>query len=287
MEARERELVALVSERTRRLEEEKARSEKAMTAAQEADRVKSLFLASTSHELRTPLSSILGYGELLEDELVEAGLQRLVPDLRKIQGAARHQLELINNLLDLSKIEAGKMTIGRETFPVAGAVEEVSSMVVPLVERNRNALTVEGLEEIGSMDGDPTRVKQILFNLLSNAAKFTNEGSITVSCHRDAANGLARITFLVADTGIGMSAEQLSRIFQPFSQADPQTSKKYGGTGLGLAISRRLCEMMGGEISVESEPGKGTTFRVDLPAQPPTDATGTGDVAAVAPASSS
>ena len=157
------------------------------------------------------------------------------------------------------------MTIGRETFPVASAVEEVSSMVVPLVERNHNALTVEGLEEIGSMDGDSTRVKQILFNLLSNAAKFTNDGTITVSCQRDAANGLARITFLVADSGIGMSAEQLSRIFQPFSQVDASTSRRYGGTGLGLVISRRLCQLMGGDITVESERGNGSTFTVFLP----------------------
>ncbi len=281
---------AAIKLRTARLQEERRRGEElrlARDAAEEANQKKSDFLARMSHELRTPLNAILGYAEILQDELAERDFGELVPDVQKVSAAGRHLLVLINDVLDLSKIEAGKMTIGRETFPVAGAVEEVSSMVVPLVERNRNALTVEGLEEIGSMDGDPTRVKQILFNLLSNAAKFTNEGSITVSCHRDAANGLARITFLVADTGIGMSAEQLSRIFQPFSQADPQTSKKYGGTGLGLAISRRLCEMMGGEISVESEPGKGTTFRVDLPAQPPTDATGTGDVAAVAPASSS
>ncbi len=265
MEARERELVALVSERTRRLEEEKARSEKAMTAAQEADRVKSLFLASTSHELRTPLSSILGYGELLEDELVEAGLQRLVPDLRKIQGAARHQLELINNLLDLSKIEAGKMEVHVERVDLAALASEVAALVQPLASRGSNRLLVDVPDELGTILTDATKLRQCLINLLSNACKFTERGVVSLHAARDA----GRLRLTVTDTGPGIAPEQVERLFAPFTQADGDGPRRHGGTGLGLAITRRLCRLLGGDVTVQSRPGEGTRFTIDLPIDGP------------------
>ena len=177
----------------------------------------------------------------------------------------RDSLVLINDVLDLSKIEAGKMTIGRETFPVAGAVEEVSSMVVPLVERNGNTLEVAVASGPGSLCQDRLRVQQVLYNLLSNATKFTEKGRITLAVGPAEQDGLAGVRFAVADTGIGMSPGERARLFQPFSQVDASTSRKYGGTGLGLVISRRLCQLMGGDITVESERGKGSTFTVFLP----------------------
>jgi signal transduction histidine kinase/DNA-binding response OmpR family regulator len=235
--------------------------EVARAAAEGANHTKSAFLASMSHELRTPLNAIIGYGELLAEEAEEAGHEEYLPDLTKIQKAARHLLALINDILDLSKIEAGKLELSPETFDVSDLVQEVASMVSPLVERNGNTLELSGLETAGKLHADPLRVRQVLFNLISNAAKFTQKGRIRLAVERNA-DGIA---FAVEDAGIGMTPEQLGRLFQPFSQAEASTAKKYGGTGLGLVICRRLCRLMGGEIDVTSELGRGTVFRVRLP----------------------
>lgn len=229
--------------------------------AESANAAKSRFLASMSHELRTPLNAILGYSEMLQEDAADSGQEAFIPDLRKIHQAGRHLLTLINDVLDLSKIEAGKMELNPETFEVPPLVESVATTVETLVAKNRNRLVVEVDDEVDELYADPTRVRQILLNLLSNAAKFTDHGVITLS----AGSSGGDMCFAVADTGIGMSEEQLGRLFQAFSQAEVTTAAKYGGTGLGLAISKRFCEMMGGSVSVESAPGEGTTFTVRLP----------------------
>ena len=234
-----------------------------------ANRHKSAFLASMSHELRTPLNAIIGYSEMLQEEATDLGQPGLVPDLGKINAAGKHLLELINAVLDLSKIEAGKMEIYLERFAVAPLVEEVAAVVRPLADRKGNALVTSCAPEVGEMRADQTKVRQTLFNLLSNACKFTEGGTVSLSVRREWSpeRGAYEIVFAVADTGIGMNEEEVSRLFQDFSQADASTAKKYGGTGLGLALSRRLCRMMGGDITVTSEPGRGSTFTAVLPVE--------------------
>ncbi|MBI5671297.1 MAG: response regulator [Chloroflexi bacterium] len=234
--------------------------------AVEANRAKSTFLANMSHELRTPLNAIIGYSELIEEELSDRADEEFIPDLRKIQTAATHLLSLINDILDLSKIEAGKMDLFLETIDVSSLVDGVVTTVMPLVEKNGNELQVRSGDNLGRMHTDLTKVRQTLLNLLSNASKFTEKGQITLDVRREALNGTDWLIFTVSDTGIGMSKEQLSRLFKDFSQADSSTTRKYGGTGLGLAISHRFCQMMGGNISVTSEVGQGSTFTVRLPA---------------------
>ncbi len=240
---------------------------RARREAEDASSAKSQFLANMSHELRTPLNAIIGYSEMLEEEAGDKGQDELVPDLQKIRSAGKHLLSLINEILDLSKIEAGKMDLYLETFDVATAVEEVATTVRPLVETNSNQLEVNYAENVGSMRSDLTKVRQMLLNLLSNASKFTTEGVIELSVLREADedNG-DRLVFRVSDTGIGMSSEQMDRLFEAFSQADASISRKYGGTGLGLAVTRRFCHLMGGDVHVESAPGKGSTFTMQLPA---------------------
>jgi len=245
-----------------------------------ADRHKSEFLANMSHELRTPLNAIIGYSEMLQEDAADLGAGALVDDLGKINAAGRHLLDLINAVLDLSKIEAGKMELYLETFDVAGLVRDIAAVIQPLAAKNGNRLDVRCPEGVGTMRADLTKVRQALFNLLSNACKFTDKGTISLSVSREAAAGGARIVFGVADTGIGMTPEQLGRLFEAFSQADAATTRKYGGTGLGLALSRRLCRMMGGDVTVESEAGRGSAFTIRLPVDVTSAAGGPPDAAA-------
>ena len=232
-----------------------------------ANRHKSEFLANMSHELRTPLNAIIGYSEMLQEEAEDAGASATYgPDLQKIHAAGKHLLELINAVLDLSKIEAGKMELYLETFSVPQMVRDIAAVVQPLAEKNGNRIEVRCDEAAGAMRADLTKVRQTLFNLLSNACKFTDHGTVTLDVDREAVDGADWLRFAVSDTGIGMTPEEVSRLFQDFTQADAATGRRYGGTGLGLALSRRLCRLMGGDIGVESAPGHGSTFTVRLPA---------------------
>jgi signal transduction histidine kinase/DNA-binding response OmpR family regulator len=228
---------------------------------------KSQFLANMSHELRTPLNAIIGYSEMLQEDAVQLGAEELVTDLGKIHASGQHLLGLINAVLDLAKIEAGKMDLYLETFGVSDMVRYVMEIIAPLAQKKANRLEIECDENAGSMYADLTKVRQALFNLLSNACKFTENGTVALGVTREELDGAGWLVFSVRDTGIGMTPEQMERLFQEFSQADSSTTRKYGGTGLGLALSRRLCHMMGGDITVESEPGHGSTFTLRLPAE--------------------
>jgi PAS domain S-box-containing protein len=241
--------------------------EKAKEAAEAANRYKSTFLANMSHELRTPLNAIIGYSEMLQEEATEVGQSEFVPDLAKINTAGKHLLTLIDDILDLSKIEAGKVELFLETFDIATVVADIVHTIHPLVEKNQNTLLIRHENNLGLMYADLTKVRQIVFNLLSNACKFTDQGHITLAVERQPGDPSDTILVQVTDTGIGLSPDQVERLFEEFTQADASTTRKYGGTGLGLAISRRFCEMMGGQIAVKSELGQGTTFTIRLPAQ--------------------
>ncbi|MEJ2481973.1 MAG: response regulator [Gemmatimonadota bacterium] len=239
--------------------------------AEAASRAKSQFLASMSHELRTPLNAIIGYSEMLQEDAEEEGQEEFVPDLRKIHSAGRHLLALINDILDLSKIEAGRMELYLESFDAGEVIEQVVTTIQPLIAKNGNRLEVRGAETIGLLRSDATRLRQVLLNLLSNASKFTENGSITLEAERLTPTDSEGdwVSIAVRDTGIGMSDEQLARLFEAFSQAEASTAKRYGGTGLGLAISRSFCRLMGGDIFVDSEPGAGSTFTVRIPVEAP------------------
>jgi signal transduction histidine kinase/DNA-binding response OmpR family regulator len=284
-----------VRERTRELQIERDRlndTSKALAVARdqalEASQAKSTFLANMSHELRTPLNAIIGYSEMLQEEVVEIGEEALASDLRKINTAGKHLLGLINDILDLSKIEAGKMELFLETFSVSELIHDVTTTIQPLVRQKHNQLVVQSDEHLGDMHADLTKLRQALFNLLSNASKFTEHGAITLKVTRQVErrhsatlrlDGDERrsgntprlsgdwVVFSVSDTGIGMTLDQVSKLFQAFTQADASTTRKYGGTGLGLAITKRFCQLMGGDIFVESEPNVGTTFTVYMPAR--------------------
>ncbi len=240
---------------------------KAKHTAEEASRAKSTFLANMSHELRTPLNAIIGYSEMLEEETRESGKSDDAKDLRKIQSAGKHLLALINDVLDLSKIEAGKMGLHLESFEVAPLIDEMITTLQPAAAKNSNKIQVHVANEVGAMRADVTKVRQILFNLLSNACKFTDHGIISVDVDKDKIEGHNWVRFRVCDTGIGITAKQRENLFHEFSQADASIARKYGGTGLGLAITYRFVQLMKGRIAVESEPGKGATFTVRLPAQ--------------------
>jgi signal transduction histidine kinase/CheY-like chemotaxis protein len=260
--------------RTQELEEEvfqrkQAQEEllKAKHAAEEANRAKSTFLANMSHELRTPLNAIIGYSEMLEEEARDTSKIENIQDLRKIQSAGKHLLSLINDVLDLSKIEAGKMGLHLETFDVPQIIDEMVTTLQPAAAKNANAINVHLADNVNIMRADVTKVRQILFNLLSNACKFTDHGTVTVDVDQIKIEQRNWIQFRVSDTGIGISAKQRENLFQEFAQADASIARKYGGTGLGLAITHRFVQLMRGCIRVESEPGRGSIFTVQLPAQ--------------------
>jgi len=254
LKQREAELAGLVHE-----------LEVARDAAQEASRTKSSFLANMSHELRTPLNAIIGVTEMLQEDAREFSREDEIEPLDRVQRAARHLLALINDILDLSKIEAGKMDLVLESFPISTLIDDVVHTVEPIASKNGNEIVVDCPDTIGTMYADQIRVRQALMNLMSNASKFTSNGTVAISVARVRTAAGECVEFSVADTGIGMSPEQLGRVFQEFSQADSSTTRKYGGTGLGLAISRRFCQMMGGDIAVESELGRGSKFVIALP----------------------
>jgi CheY-like chemotaxis protein/anti-sigma regulatory factor (Ser/Thr protein kinase) len=220
-----------------------------------------------SHELRTPMNAIIGYSEMLTEDAEDAGNEEAAGDLKKIHAAGNHLLALINDVLDLSKIEAGKMELYLESFEIPAAVEEVVSTIDALVKKNDNTLKVEVDPALGAMRADVTKVRQALFNLLSNAAKFTHRGKIVLVVKGEHEDGVEQVRMAVSDSGIGIPAEKLDRVFEEFSQADDSTTRDYGGTGLGLSISRRFCQMMGGDITVESTVGEGSTFTIRLPIQ--------------------
>jgi signal transduction histidine kinase/CheY-like chemotaxis protein/HAMP domain-containing protein len=233
--------------------------------AEQATQVKSEFLANMSHELRTPLNAIIGYSQILQEDAEDSGDTTTLPDLRKIENAGNHLLGLINSILDLSKIEAGRMEVFVETVDLAALTEDVRMMVEPLAARNENRLVVTCATDAGSLATDMTKLKQSLLNLLSNASKFTEKGTVSLAVNRRSDDRAEWVDFTVADTGIGVSEEQLGRLFQAFSQADSSTTRRYGGTGLGLAITRSFARMLGGDVTVTSEVGEGSTFVLSLP----------------------
>ncbi len=272
-----------LTSQTKELEDEVARRKQtqeellgAKRAAEDASHAKSAFLANMSHELRTPLNAIIGYSEMLEEEMQDFGRIERVDDVQKIQSAGKHLLSLINDVLDLSKIEAGKMGLHFEYFDVVGVIQEIISTLQQTVAKNANTLELHLSEDLGQMHGDITKLRQILFNLLSNACKFTEHGTISLSVDQTRTDGQQWIRLRVSDTGIGISSQHQEKLFKEFAQADVSIARKYGGTGLGLAISYRFAQMMGGHIRVESEMGKGSVFTVELPAHATPETAGTG-----------
>jgi len=249
------------------LERKNAELEVERERAHKASLSKSQFLANMSHELRTPLNAIIGYSEMLEEELLESGESRYVGDILKINSAGKHLLALINDILDLSKIEAGKMSLFIEHTEINAICEYTVATIRPLAERNNNRLVLDCPDDIGVMYSDVTKIRQVLFNLLSNACKFTSNGEVSLSVARSQRDGQEWIDFTVSDTGIGMNPEQMEHLFEAFSQADASISRDYGGTGLGLAICRRFTELMEGDIHVDSAEGKGSRFVLSLPAE--------------------
>ena len=264
LEAQYSELENLVKQRTAELE-------KARDQANTASETKSKFLANMSHELRTPLNAIIGYSEMITEEAEESpddDLDWLIGDAKKIKDSATHQLQLINDILDHSKIEAGKLELYNSEFEIETALRFIKDISKPLAEKNSNTMEYVFENDLGSIFADETRLRQILLNFLSNACKFTKQGKVVFSVTRQFEDNLDWINFTVKDSGIGMTPEQVSKIFEEFTQADDDTTAKFGGTGLGLAITKRLTEMMGGEIKVSSIPGEGSTFELFLPKQP-------------------
>ncbi len=248
--------------RTIELEKRNIEHKQARFEAEASNRAKSTFLANMSHELRTPLNAIIGYSDMLREEAVDMGYEKLVPDLDKIQTAAKQLLGIISDVLDIAKIEADKVELKLTELDIPTLIQDVLTVIRPTLV-GESQLVVNCAENIGTLMADANKVQQILFNLLSNAAKFTNRGTITLSVYRSA----EWVTFEVADTGIGIEENQLEHIFKPFTQVDSSTTRQYGGTGLGLTICRHYCQLMNGQISVTSKVGQGSTFTVKLPSQ--------------------
>jgi signal transduction histidine kinase len=254
------------------LQEMQMITENAKKMAEDASKTKSSFLANMSHELRTPLNAIIGYSEILAEDARDNGQADVVQDLGKIQGAGKHLLNLINDVLDLSKIESGKMELYLEAINIPQLIQEIADTIKPICEKNNNQIITFCKDDIKFMWSDLTKIRQSLFNLVSNASKFTNNGEISLKVTKEISTELHHngqdktiICFQVADTGIGIKPEQLAKLFQPFSQADSSTTRKYGGTGLGLAITQEFTKMMGGSITVESEYDRGSVFTLRLP----------------------
>ena len=245
------------------LEEKNKDLVESQKAAEAANEAKSTFLANMSHELRTPLNAIIGYSEMLIEDAEEEN-EDFIPDLDKINGSGKHLLGLINDILDLSKVESGKMELYLEEFNLQNTMTEIEATIKPLVEKNSNTFNLEYNTKVKNMKADVTKVRQILLNLLSNSSKFTKDGDIKVYV-KDSGKIENGVEFIIEDTGIGMSNSQVEKVFQPFTQADEKTTRKFGGTGLGLTITKMFAEMMGGMIDVTSVEGEGTTFTVTLP----------------------
>lgn len=267
------ELEVRVEERTHELQQEIASRRRieadllaAKQTAEESSRAKSVFLANMSHELRTPLNAIIGYSEMLAEDAVERGLPAMVEDLGKIRTSGRHLLTLINDVLDISKIEAGRIEIHKEWVNANDIISEALSTIEPLARRNRNRLVVERRWDGEAFYTDGIKFRQSLFNLMSNACKFAEDGTVTLRVEHEIQAGRRWLLWKVTDTGIGIEPAQLSKLFQSFSQVDSSATRRYGGTGLGLAISRKLCQLMGGDITVESTPGQGSTFTIKVEA---------------------
>jgi len=239
----------------------------ARAAADNANKAKSQFLANMSHELRTPMNAVIGYSEMLEEEAEDQGLDDMIPDLKRIRSAGGHLLELINDVLDLSKIEAEKVELCPENFDAEGLLTDIAATAKPLFANNNNRFELEMSSELGEVFLDRTRLSQVLLNLLSNAAKFTSEGLIRLVAGRSFDGEGELLLIKVSDSGIGMTPEQLERIFDPFSQADASTTREFGGTGLGLSISRKICELMGGTLTAKSQVNRGSTFKIRLPVE--------------------
>ena len=272
------ELMAEVQQKNRELEQHSAELEttvaqrtlelkQAMEAAEDASSAKSGFLANMSHELRTPMNAIIGYSEMLMEDAEDDDNEEAAADLKKIHNAGTHLLSLINDVLDLSKVESGKMDLYLETFEISPMVDGVVSTVDTLVKKNGNHLRVEVDPSLGEMYADLTKVRQALFNLLSNAAKFTHEGEVGIEVQSEQVGDIDWVRMSVSDSGIGIPPEKIDHVFEEFSQADETTTRDYGGTGLGLAISRRFCQMMGGDITLRSSVGEGSTFTIMLPVE--------------------
>lgn len=242
---------------------------KARAQAELANTTKSRFLANMSHELRTPLNAIIGYSEMLREDALEYKHNQYTSDLDRILYSSKHLLNMINDVLDISKIEAGKMDVFYEQCNLQHLLDDISATIKPLLDKNANTLVMDRDSDLGTITTDGGKLRQTLYNLLSNATKFTEHGTIELHAARLTENNTEFVCFIVKDNGIGMSEEQLQRIFDPFEQADASSTRRYGGTGLGLPISKHFCEMLGGSITVSSSPGKGSTFRVQLPIAPP------------------